>query len=101
MMSDEWLYALMGATFLSAPLLCHALRSRRAHRVRRDAATDQGFMTWLESVRKAAEEQESDPRVAAIVARFEHSITGTAPRTGRHRAVPTSGGRHRLATASA
>jgi hypothetical protein len=102
MTSDQFMPMLLGIGLLSAPALRYWMRSHRAAKKARDAETDQSFMDYLNRMRVAGEEQEADPRTAAIVARFAYSINGTATpsRGGRHRAVPT-GGRHRLVTATA
>lgn len=99
MTSDQLLPALLGFGLLCTPALRYWVRTQRAARKAKDAETHQSFMDFLDRMRQAGDEQEADPRVAAIVARFEYSVNGgvqPGTRTGRHRAV-TAGGRHRLA----
>ena len=104
MTSDQLLPLIVTAAMVGGVLAGRAIARHRATKARKASETHAGFLEWLERMHAAGEAQEADPRVAAIVARFEYSVNGgTQPgtRTGRHRAVAT-GGRHRaVATASA
>lgn len=102
MTSDQLVTAFIGLAIVSLPMARQGVRAYRNWHEQRDAETHTAFMDWLEGMRVAGEEQANDPRVAAIVRRFQYSVAGgariEAPRGGRHRAVNVA---RRLATAAA
>lgn len=85
---------LIGAAIVAAPMVRWGILHRRKRRAAADQIEDQSFMDFLESMRVAGEEQEADPRTAAIVERYNHVLGRERPRVGAHRAEVVRG-RHR------
>lgn len=93
-MTEQSLLFVLGVVVVGTPLL----RARRIHQARADQAEHASFMAFIERMRQAGEEQENDPRIGAIVARYGHLTGQGRTRAGRHRA-PSTAGRHRLQNA--
>jgi len=85
---------LIGTAIVAAPILRWGILHRRKRRAAADQIEDESFMNFLERMRVAGQEQEVDPRTAAIVERYNHVLGRERPRVGAHRPEVVRG-RHR------
>lgn len=84
-MTSDQAEMIVGLAVVATPLARWGVRGWRARRRSRDAAEDASFTAFFDRMRLAAREQEADPRVSAIVARYAHAVGRERARVGAHR----------------
>jgi hypothetical protein len=85
MITSDQVELILGLTVVATPAARRSVLNWRARRHAADAAEDASFTAFFARMRVAAQEQESDPRISAIVARYAHAVGRERARVGVHR----------------